>query len=106
MTELTVKFIEGRYCGEAWFEMHTRIKLESPEGNEMRIDAGETSFPDKPWRIRITNGSVDEEQFATQDELYVYVDSYVKERLAKGWKITKYKQDDLDIDYLAGLDVT
>lgn len=93
--------------------MHTRIKLASADGTEFRIEAGLTSFPLNPWRVRVVAGStaderstIEEEQYATQDELYTFVDRYVKDRMTKGCTVVMYKADGLDIDWLGGIGVS
>lgn len=85
---------------------HTRIRLENDRGDEIRIEAGETEFNDDRWRYRIvTDGDCEPEEgrYSTSDELFSFIESYLKQKLAKGFQLVKYKIDGLDIDYLAGL---
>ena len=93
--------------------VYTRIKLEQADGTEFRIEAGLTSFPQNPWRVKVVAGTtpddrsmIENEQYATQEELYDFVDRYVKERMAKGCKVVMYKADGLDIDWLGGIGVS
>lgn len=89
---------------------HTRIKLHNAtRGEEIRVEGGITSFPEFPFRVRVVAGRgdnsslIEEEKFPDEDSLFRFIDTFVKDRLRKGFSIEMYKVDDLDIDWLSGI---
>jgi hypothetical protein len=89
---------------------YIRIRLEHPLKGELHLEGGRTSFPTLPWRVRVFSGRgdyrclLDEVRYSEEEAAVTYVDQFVKNFVQNdGYKITMFKHDGLDIDWLCGV---
>jgi len=90
---------------------HTRIKLENPTSSEeFSLEGGVTSFLLNPWRVRVYAGRGDSKtmvasgEFEGEDELFSFIDSFIKDLVKREYQVVLYTIDELNIGHLYGFE--